>query len=157
MKNKKGASAILAYVLLISLTVILAVSVTVYMKNKAKAQAEELTEAVGTALDCESVAINAYLEIVNNIVTNDLVVTNVGAKTVYLDLRYRLNNGKFFKKEENGEHEEGIKPKPYGATVDGNFKRIIDVDDRSGKVEVIPKVVINKKKIGCIDKKVTVG
>ena len=150
MNNKKGVSEILAYVLLISLTVMLAVSVTVFMKNKAKAQAEELTEAVGTALDCESVGINAYLE------GSNVVVTNVGAKTIYLEIRYRSNDG-FVNKEENGMDGKGIKPKPYGATGDGDFKRSVNVNDRSGKVEVIPKVVINKKKIGCIDKKVTVG
>lgn len=151
MKNKKGASAILAYVLLISLTVILAVSVTIYMKNKAKTQAEELTETVGTMLDCESVAINAYLEV------NNVVVTNVGAKSVFLDLRYRTNaaGNPFIHQEDVG--GSSIKPKPYGAGDAGDFKKIIPVADRLDKVEVIPKVVINKKKIGCIDKKVTVG
>ncbi len=151
MKTKKGASAILAYVLLISLTVILAVSVTIYMKNKAKTQAEELTETVGTVLDCESVAINAYLE------GDNVVVTNVGAKTIYLDLRYRKNGAgnPFVYLEDVG--GGSIKPKPYGAGDTGDFKKITGVADRLDKVEVIPKIVINKKKIGCIDKKVTVG
>lgn len=161
MKNKKGASAILAYVLLISLTVILAVSVTIYMKNKAKTQAEELTETVGTVLDCESVGINAYLEVDN------VVVTNVGAKTIYLDLRYQRNNvndhidgceenGLFFKCSYDSDAHK-IRPKSVNSVLPDEYTKIIDVSKRQGKVDVIPKVVINKKKIGCIDKKVTVG
>lgn len=161
MKNKEGASAILAYVLLISLTVILAVSVTIYMKNKAKTQAEELTETVGTMLDCESVAINAYLEV------NNVVVTNVGSKSVFLDLRYQRNdvNDHIVGCEENGlfvkcsydSDADKIRPKSVNSVLPDEYAKIIDVSKRRDKVEVIPKVLINKKKIGCIDKKVTVG
>ncbi len=153
MKNKKGVSAILSYVLLITLTIILAVIVTVYMKNKAKEQAEIVTQIAGTQLDCDSVAINGYLE------GDDIIVTNVGAKTVFLDVRYQTNDAGnlFISMEHNGADNKGVKPKPYGASDSGDFKIRINVANRLNKVEVIPKVMINKKKVGCAEKKLVVS
>lgn len=153
MKNKKGASAILAYVLLISLTVILAVSVTVYMKNKAKTQAEELTETVGTMLDCESVGINAYLE------GNTVNVKNVGSKNVSIELRYQNNDDNQFVSVNvlNHNGDEFLMPRDVRNLDSPASEGSKDVSRRKDKVDVIPKILINKKKIGCIDKKVTVG
>ena len=146
MKNKRGASAVLAYVLLITLTVILAVTVTVFMKNKAKTQVEQLTEEVGTRLDCENVAINSFLD------SGDVVVINVGSRTIDAEIRYRDNVGLF-----RTELIPDIKPKQAGAGSEGDFKKSKTLNDRSGPVDVIPKIKLGKKMVGCADKKATVG
>ena len=158
-RNKKGVSGILAYVLLITLTIILAVMVTIYMKNKAKEQAETISGIVGTQMDCESVAINGYLDCASGSSScDDLVVTNIGAKTVFLNIRYQTNdaNNPFAMIEINGVNNEGLKPKPYGAGDNGDFKIRRTISDRLGKLEIIPMVLIKNKKVGCAEKKLVV-
>ncbi len=156
MKNKKGASAVVAYVLLITLTIVLAVTVTVYMKNKAKEQAESISDIVGTQMDCESVGINGYFDCNPN--CDELVVTNVGAKTVFLSVRYQTNdaNNPFATFELNGFNDMGVKPKPYGAGSNGDFVVRRTINDRRSKVEIIPNVLVNGKRVGCGDKKLVV-
>src|SRR3989344_1492378 len=136
-RSKKGDATILAYVLLITVTIVLAVLVTVYMRGKAKAQSEYISEIVGTKLECDAVAINSYIE------SNTLYITNVGSKTIDAEIRYQTN-------EQNNPFTsriiDDITPKPFGS-IQGDFKKSTSVTNRAGKVEVIPKVMVGNKKL----------
>ncbi|MBI4154962.1 hypothetical protein HY498_02675 [Candidatus Woesearchaeota archaeon] len=146
-RDKKGDATILAYVLLITVTIVLAVIVTVYMRGKAKAQSEYISEIVGSKLECDAVAINVYLE------NNDVYVTNIGSKTIDAEIRYQTNDPD---NPFTSRTIDNITPKPFGA-ITGNFKKSTSVMNRADKVEVIPKVKVGNKKVACVDKKAVVS
>jgi FlaG/FlaF family flagellin (archaellin) len=150
--NKKGASAVLAYVLLITVTVILAVTVTVFMKGKAKEQAQIISEEVGSRLGCDSVAINAFIDGAN------VHVINVGSKTVDVEVRY-LSVDPQLNQQLKKIEVKGLKPRDVRTPNDLSTRREIPIGDKSrgDKVEILPKIKIDDKIFVCADKKAVVG
>lgn len=57
-RNKKAVSPVIAYVLLIGMAIALATIVTVWMKQSAKSQVENVITPTAGAAECESVNIN---------------------------------------------------------------------------------------------------
>lgn len=129
---KRGASAIVAWVLLLGFTIALATTIFFWTKTQAESMTESTIDYVSGQVECQDVGINVALN------GNTLSIRNKGYFTVNKIIA-RTNT-------ESQTLEIGLKPQQE-TTVD------VTIDISNG-LEIIPVVNVSKKEVGCADKAV---
>ena len=146
MKDKKGAGAIVAWVLLMGFAIGLATTVFIWMTRETEEMSESAIKYVEGGLKCENVMINVVKD--ENCV---LTVTN----NRYLDIEKVLIRSL-----------DNPSPTPVycadGAELkvqrEGEDNSIVceELEGGSGKIEVMPMVIINEELVACKNKVITI-
>jgi archaellum component FlaF (FlaF/FlaG flagellin family) len=143
MKNKRGVSPAISWILLIGLAVAMGAVVTVWMKSLAEDTADKLESNVETDIRCDDTSINAY-ESPGSTNCLDITLTNKGLFSIYeLKVRY---NGKTI------DHDTGqIRPQT-STTIVLNIPEPLN----EPKIGLIPVTKIDDKSIACLEKEITI-
>jgi hypothetical protein len=141
MKNKKAASQIIAWVLLLGLTISLAIGVYQFTKGQAEGLTDSTVTSLEGNLECENVKINVKPD--GSCATLD--ITNTGTITVDKISIVSLGNPKSVLKEV----DLAPKQKKVGFSFDGYL-------GGDGDIQVTPIITIKNKDMSCKTSKATI-
>lgn len=138
--NKRGISIVVSWVLLIGFTIALAVSIYTWSREQAEQLTEQTVIYVEGKLDCSSVSIN----VASKEDCSKLNITNKGQlKIEQLVIRIFQDNDLV-----GDLSEQGLMP----------FEEVKVATGLVGNnLEVVPVIKVDKKLIGCVDKKIVKG
>ena len=135
--DKRGAEAIVAWVLLIGLSVSIGIMVSQWVKEQAEKQAEDIVKEVQGDIKCADVSINAYFIDTN---CNSVEVSNRGYfKIVGLKIRPDIGTVEV--------RDIDINPQQ---------SQTLNIGYSTNKLDIIPIIKIEKEKLGCVDKKISI-
>ena len=137
---KRGASEIIGWVLLVGLSVMLAIMVIAWSKQLTQKTTESIINDVERDSRCADVALKAFVEVQPCQTVN---ISNPGYfKIAKISARHRFGTKEF---------DVDLMPQRDSKVLN------INAADGIEKVELIPVVNINKKFIGCVDRKYVVA
>lgn len=133
--KKRGASELIAWVLLIGFTITLGIVVSQWLREQAKSSTEAVIKDISSDLRCDNVQLNAYF----SNPCDTLEILNKGYHKI-LKVKVRSDFG-------IEEFTVNIAP---GASVTQQLST-------NQAVEIIPVVEVEREQLACIDKKIQVN
>lgn len=131
--EKKGASEIIGWVLLVGLSVMLAIIVTTWAKQQAQDTSEFIIKDVQDDLRCEEVSMKAFIETPP---CSNINVSNTGYhKIIKIIARHKFGTQEF---------EVNLLPQKDSKVLNINIP---------SKIDIIPVIQSGNELIGCADRK----
>ena len=145
MKNKRGVSPAISWILLIGFAVALGGMVTVWIKSTAESSAETLKSKVEMDIRCDEISLNAH-DTQGSINCSNLTIINKGLFSIYgLKARY---NGK------TSDHDMSAQP-----LLPGKLTTIVlNITDPITEPEIglIPITELENEEIACLEKEIII-
>ena len=146
MKNKRGVSPAISWILLTGLAVALGGMVTIWMKSTAESSAETLKSKVEMDIRCDEISLNAY-DTPSSINCSNLTIINKGLFSIYaLKIRY---DG------QTSDHDLSTQPLSPGklTTIVLNIPTPITEPE----IGLIPLTNLENEEIACLEKEIIVA
>ena len=142
---KKGQGMIIAWVLLIGLTVSLAVIVTTWTRQQAEETTAGIVSQTEVELRCAAVSFNAK----PNCVGNNIEIVNRGDFSIHKFVIHMKPTGAALQSETVNLFDDPIAP--------GQEKSInTQFNDLYGSIDLTPFIKVEDQYVGCSDRKLTV-
>ena len=136
--DKKGAEAIVAWVLLVGLSITLGVIVMQWSKEQAEKQAKDIVREVEGDIKCVDVSINAYFTDAN---CDEIFITNKGYFKI-LSIKIRPDIGTV---------------ETLNINLDPQQSQTLNIGYLTNKLDIIPIIKAGKEDIACLDRKLTIN
>ena len=138
--DKRGAETIVAWVLLVGLSITLGIIVSQWMKEQAEKQSEDIVKEVEGDIKCVDVSLNAYF---SDSSCSTLEISNRGYFKI-LALKIRSDYG-------TGDPQEINLNPQQTQTLNIGYSVY-----NGSRIDLIPIIKVGKERLACVDKKISI-
>lgn len=134
--DKRGAEVIVAWVLLLGLSITLGIFVSQWIKEQAEKQSEEIVKEVEGNIKCVDVSLNAFFTNQN---CNEISLANKGLFKI-LSLKIRSD----------------YSTDTFSINLNPQQTQTLNIGYSANKLDIIPVIKSDKENLACVDRKISI-